>query len=273
VTAAADVVVRLSDVSVRRGRTRLVGPVDWTIRRGERWIVVGPNGAGKTTLLEIVGTTLWPSTGSVEVLGSRIGRVDARELRTRIGTAGSALERAVPADLAAHDVVMTAKHAALAPWWHAWSGEDHERADGLLERFRLTEIRDRAFGVLSSGERRRVMIARALMPDPDLLLLDEPASSLDLAARETLVHDLSVLARDGRPDAIVLVTHHLEEVPLGFDCALVLSHAAVVAAGPTEVALTGETLTRAYGLPITVDRSGGRFFARAIAASAPGAAR
>jgi iron complex transport system ATP-binding protein len=256
-------VIRLEGVTVRRAGRTIAGPIDWTVRAGERWVVLGPNGAGKTTLLEIAGTTLWPSTGSVEVLGERIGRVDARGLRERIGIAGSALERHVPAELTAHEVVMTARHAALATWWHRWEPVDRARAAELLTRFGLESLAERRFGVLSSGERRRVLVARALMPAPELLLLDEPASSLDLGSREHLVRDLAALAADVSLPAIVLVTHHLEEVPPGFTHALLLRDGLSVAAGPIDEALGATSLSRAFGLPILVDRQDGRRWARA----------
>jgi iron complex transport system ATP-binding protein len=255
-------VLRLSQVTVRRAGRTILGPIDWQVDRGQRWVVVGPNGAGKTTLLEVAGTSLWPTTGSVEVLGARVGGVDARELRRRIGVAGSALERTVPPELPAHDVVVTARHAALAPWWHTYTAADHRRADDLLERLGVGDLRDRPFAVLSSGERRRVAIARALMPDPDLLLLDEPAASLDLGAREALVGDLARLTVEPRPEALVLVTHHIEEVPPGFDHGLVLAGGRVVAAGRIGAALTGPVLSSAFGLPVRVDRVDGRFWAR-----------
>ena len=261
-------VVRLTGVTVQRAGRRIVGPLDWTIEAGQRWVVLGPNGAGKTTLLEIAGTTLWPTTGSVEVLGARIGTVDTRELRRQIGTAGSALEQAVPPDLTAHEVVMTARHAALGTWWHRWTEGDRARATMLLNRLGLAALADRRFGVLSSGERRRVLVARGLMPDPDLLLLDEPAASLDLGAREGLLADLTSLASDRSPAAIVLVTHHLEEVPTGFGHALLIRDGRIVAAGPTSDVLTAAWLSETFGTSIELDRRDGRYSARAARAAA-----
>jgi iron complex transport system ATP-binding protein len=256
-------VLRLAGVTVRRAGRPIVGPLDWSVRAGERWVVLGPNGAGKTTLLEIAGTALWPTTGSVEVLGERVGAVDARELRRRIGVAGSALEQAIPTELTAHEVVMTARHAALGTWWHRWTDADRVRATALLDRIGLADLADRRFGVLSSGERRRVLVARALMPEPDLLLLDEPASSLDLGARERLLADLTSLAADRSPAAIVLVTHHLEEIPTGFGHALLLRDGRIVAAGTTAQALTADCLSETFGAPIELDARDGRFWARA----------
>jgi iron complex transport system ATP-binding protein len=255
-------VLRFDGVTVRRGGQTILGPIDWQIERGERWVIVGPNGAGKTTLIQVASTYLWPTTGSVEVLGSRIGWVDSRDLRRRIGYAGSGLEKAIPDELTAHEVVVTARHAALGTWWHTFGADDHARARELLAQLGIEAIADRPFGLLSAGERRRVQIARALMPRPDLLLLDEPTASLDLGARELLVRDLDRLAADGSLAAIVLVTHHVEEVPTGFGHAMVLGSGSMVAVGPIATAIDGPALSTAYGVPIRVDHVDGRVWAR-----------
>jgi len=260
-------VLELRSVEVRRAGRTILGPIDWQVKAGERWVILGPNGAGKSTLLAVAGTNLWPTRGQVEVLGARIGAVDARDLRRHIGAAGSLLESAVPPELAARDVVMTARHAALGTWWHEWSAADRARALGLLARLGLHELADRPFGVLSSGERRRVLIARSLMPEPDLLLLDEPAASLDLGSRERLLADLAELAIEPSPAAIVLVTHHLEEIPPAFGHALLLRDGRAVSSGPTDESLTDETLSAAFGLPVSVDRRDGRFAARGVTAT------
>jgi iron complex transport system ATP-binding protein len=261
-TARPREVLRLEGVAVRRSGQTILGPLDWTVRGGERWVVFGPNGSGKTTLLQVVSTYLWPSTGSVSVLGERIGAVDARTLRETIGYAGSGLERAISDDVAALDVVMTARHAALAPWWHRYTDADRARARDLLDRMGVGAFADRPFGLLSTGERRRVQIARALMPDPRLLLLDEPAAGLDLGAREAFIEDLAALALDSTLAAIVLVSHHVEEIPAGFGHALVLAEGRSVAAGPIEGALASGPLSAAFGLPLVVERMNGRFAAR-----------
>jgi iron complex transport system ATP-binding protein len=255
-------VLRLKGVSVHRAGRTILGPIDWCVDRGQRWVIVGPNGAGKTTLIQVVSTYLWPTTGSVEVLGETIGHVDSRELRRRIGYAGSGLEKSIPEDLTAHDVVVTARHAALGPWWHDYGADDHQRASDLLGRLGVGGLAERPFGLLSAGERRRVQIARALMPRPELLLLDEPSASLDLGARETLVRDLDALAADDDLAAVFLVTHHVEEVPPAFGHALVLGAGRAVAAGPVGTALDGGSLSRAFGMPIRVDRVDGRTWAR-----------
>ena len=256
-------VLRFEAVAVRRSGRTILGPIDWTVCAGERWVVFGPNGSGKTTLLHVASTYLWPSTGAVSVLGERIGAVDTRALRETIGYAGSGLERVISDDMPALDVVMTARHAALAPWWHHYTDEDRARAGDLLARMGVGGFADRPFGLLSTGERRRVQIARSLMPNPRLLLLDEPAAGLDLGAREAFIDDLEALARDPTLAAIVLVSHHVEEIPPGFGHALVLGEGRAVASGPIETALASGPLSAAFGLPLVVDRSNGRFAARA----------
>jgi iron complex transport system ATP-binding protein len=260
--AADGPIVEVRDLLVRRSGRDILGPVDLTIHPGERWAVIGANGSGKTTLLSVLGLTLWPTRGSVEVLGERYGRVDSRELRRRIGLASSAVEGVMRDDLTPLDLVMTARYAATEPWWHEFSDKDRRRAKSLLDGLGMGPLADHPFGTLSAGERRRTSIARALMPDPDLLLLDEPAASLDLGARETLLRDLAGLAGAARPAAVVLVTHHVEEIPVGFSKAIVLRAGQVVAAGPIDNVLTDAVLGRAFDLPIMVTRHDGRAWAR-----------
>jgi iron complex transport system ATP-binding protein len=230
---------------------------------GERWVIVGPNGAGKTTLLAIAGTYLWPSTGSVEVLGERLGRVDARDLRRRIGYVSASLADRIDRELSALDVVLSARDAALAPWWATFGETDRDRALACLERMGCGSLAERTFGTLSSGESQRAQIARTLMCEPDLLLLDEPAAGLDLAAREALVGRLASLAVESTPEAIVLVTHHLEEIPPGFRHALVLAGGREVAAGPIRAAMTSASLSAAYGTPLRLQCVRDRFSASA----------
>jgi len=261
-------IVEVRDLVVRRAGRSILGPLEWTVRAGERWVVLGPNGSGKTTLLSTIGLELWPTAGTVDVLGARYGRVDSRELRRRIGTASSAVEAMLRPDLTPVTLVLTARHAATEPWWHVYTDDDRARARGLLEGLGLGGVADQPYGTLSAGERRRTSIARALMPDPDLLLLDEPGASLDLGARETLIDDLTDLAAAARPEAIVLVSHHVEEIPPGFRHALLLAAGSVVAAGPIETVLTDELLTRAYEMPITVEWRDGRAWARKTRAAA-----
>lgn len=255
-------IVEVHDLLVRRAGRSILGPLDLTIRPGERWVIIGANGSGKTTLLSVLGLILWPTAGTVEVLGARFGRVDARKVREGIGLASSAVEAVMRSDLAPVDLVMTARHAATEPWWHEFSDADRARARGLVENLGLAHVADHPFGTLSAGERRRTSIARALMPDPDLLLLDEPAASLDLGARETLLGDLARLVGAPRPAAIVLVTHHVEEIPAGFTNGLVLRAGQAVAAGRIGDVLTDEVLSRAFDLPIAVSHRDGRAWAR-----------
>ncbi len=255
-------VVRLSRVSVHRSDRTILGPLDLEIRAGERWLVLGPNGSGKTTLMQVISTYLWPTEGEVEILGGRVGEIDARELRRRVGYAGGGLEPAFDPDLPAVDVVMTARKAALAPWWHTWEEADRERARELLDRFGVGSLGRQAFGLLSSGERRRVQLARAMMPNPELLILDEPTAGLDLGAREELLRDLALLAEDPALTAILLVLHHVEEIPAGFDRALLLRAGGAVATGPTPEVVASGPLSTAFGLPIRVESANGRYSAR-----------
>src|SRR5690349_14270103 len=239
-------VLDLAAVSVARAGRTILGPLSWSVRPGERWAVLGPNGSGKSTLLAIASTYLWPSRGAVRVLGSQLGEVDARALRRSIGYVAAALAAQIDGDLAAIDVVMTARHAALAPWWHEFSADDRARAVDLLSLMGCGTLADRTFATLSSGERQRLLIARTLMMSPSMLLLDEPAAGLDLGAREGLVARLTALARAADPAAIVLVTHHVEEIPAGFTHALVLAGGQPVASGPIADTITANTLTEAY---------------------------
>jgi iron complex transport system ATP-binding protein len=256
------VTIELAGVTVSRSGRTILGPLDWAVRPGERWAILGPNGSGKTTLLQVVSMYLWPTSGAVTVLGERFGRVDARELRRRIAYAGSALESDMDPSLSAFQLVLSARHAALGPWWHVYDDADRQRAMTLIEQFAIEHVADHPFRTLSSGERRRVSIARTLMADPDLLLLDEPAAGLDLGARETLIRDLTNLAANSRPASIVLVSHHVEEIPPGFGHALVLADGRAVAAGAIESVVTDNVLGRAYGMPLAVERRDGRFWAR-----------
>ena len=257
---AADV-LRLDGVGVRRAGRWILAEIDWHVRAGERWIVVGPNGAGKSTLLAVASTYLWPTSGSVSVLGARIGAVDARELRRRVGYVSAALGDQIDERLTASEVVLSARDAALAPWWSTYGTEDRRRAAAALDRMGCAGLEDRTFGSLSSGERQRVQIARTLMAEPELLLLDEPAAGLDLGAREALVGRLAALARKASPAGIVLVTHHLEEIPPGFGHAAVLAEGRIAAAGLIGPTLSSDVLSRAYGVPLSVTRMGERFTA------------
>ena len=252
----------LTDVClVREGRI-ILAPLDWTVAQGERWIVLGANGSGKTTLIQIAGLYLHPTGGTVQVLGETLGRCDVRTLRRRIGLASAALASQLRPQLTALETVMTATYAALEPWWHTYTEEDRAAARAALARLGVEAYADRAVGTLSSGEQQRVLLARAFLTDPGLVLLDEPTASLDLGGREAMVAALAELARDPSAPPMVMVTHHVDDIPQGFDHALVLREGRVVAAGPVSQALTSAVLTEAFGLPLQVDRRpDGRFTA------------
>jgi iron complex transport system ATP-binding protein len=256
-------VLALSGVGVVRDGATLLADIDWTVREGERWVVLGPNGAGKTTLLQIAGAALFPSRGTVELLGERFGRAELGELRTRVGLSSSALADRVPPHEKALDVVVTAAHGVVGRWREAYDDSDLSRARNLLGRVGLGAFAGRRFGTLSEGERKRVLLARALMTDPELLLLDEPAAGLDLGAREALLRLLTRLGADRDAPPSVLVTHHVEEVPVATTHALVLARGRVLGAGPVGEVLTGPLLSRAFGLPLVVESAAGRFTARA----------
>jgi len=247
---------------VRDGRALLSG-VDWTVGAGERWAVLGPNGSGKTTLLRICGAELHPTSGGVEVLGERLGRVDVRELRARIGWVSGALTRLLRAGITAREVVVTGRRAALETWWDAFGPADWSRAGTLLADAGMAAVADRPFGVISEGERQQVLIARALMGEPELLLLDEPAAGLDLGARERLVARLAALAADLSTPPLVLVTHHAEEIPPGTTHALLLRDGRVHAAGPVADVLTSEAVSEAFSVAVSVGRDAGRWTTRA----------
>jgi iron complex transport system ATP-binding protein len=206
-------VLELSDVGVRRAAAWLLAGASLRVLPGQRWVVIGPNGAGKSTLLAVAATTLFPTVGRVRVLGAQLGRADARTLRPRIGLISAALSERFEPRLRAREVVVTARTGALAPWWDTYAAPDEDRALALLRQLGVGELAERSFGTLSTGERQRVLLARTLMPDPDLVLADEPAAGLDLRAREELVDALALLAAGTRPLGIVLVTHHIERFP------------------------------------------------------------
>lgn len=256
------VVAELVGVTVRRGTSVLLDDVDWVIDESDRWVVIGPNGAGKTTLIRVLGAQLFPTQGLVELLGEILGAVDVFELRPRIGMTSTALTDQIPADELVRDVIVSASYAVFGRWREDYQDVDHERAGVLMSQLRIDQLATRTFGTLSEGERKRVQIARALMTDPELLLLDEPTAGLDLAGRELLLATLTDLALDPFAPAQVLVTHHLEEIPAGITHALLLKHGRVVAAGPIDAVLTDALVTDAFDYPLHVEHSAGRWTAR-----------
>jgi iron complex transport system ATP-binding protein len=260
--------VRLAGVSVCREGRPILEDVDWTVGAGQRWVVLGPNGSGKTTLLQVAGARLWPTRGSVDVLGSRLGKVDVRTIRSRVSLVSGSVIRQLRPDLLAREVVVTGRTGALEPWWHTYSPEDWAEADRLLESGGPpgggAPLGDRPFGVISEGERQRVLLARALMGQPELLLLDEPAAGLDLGARERLVSHLARLAADPAVPPLVLVTHHAEEIPPGATHAALIRDGRLQAAGVLEAVLTSAAVSDCFGLEVTVGRDGGRWWSRAV---------
>jgi iron complex transport system ATP-binding protein len=256
-------VLDLQGVSIRRGTKTILDQVSWQVGDGQRWVVLGRNGAGKTTLLQIAAGRMHPTSGTADVLGERMGRVDVFELRQRIGLASSALADRIPSGETVRDVVLTAAYGVTGRWREAYEAPDEQRAADLMAAFGVDTLADRTFGTLSEGERKRTQIARSLMIDPELLLLDEPAAGLDLGGREELVAALAELAGDRRSPVLVLVTHHVEEIPPGFTHLMLLRDGRVHAAGPLEEVLTAERLSGAFGLPLTVEHSDGRWSARA----------
>ena len=253
--------LRLSNVSLVRDGRRILDNVSWRIQPHERWVLLGANGSGKTSLVRIASLYLHPSEGDVFVLGERLGRTDVRKLRTRVGVASSALTTQLRRELTALEVVMTAKHAALEPWWHTYDDADRAKATEQLVRIGMSRYIDRELGTLSSGEQQRVLLARSLMTDPGLLLLDEPTAGLDLGGREQLVSGLAVLANDPASPAMMLVTHHVDEIPPGFTHALLLREGQVLEAGKIEKVLTSANLSTCFGVNLTLERHGQRWSA------------
>lgn len=257
-----DLLIDFTDVTVRRSGHTLVGPVSWQVELDERWVVLGPNGAGKTSLLRMAAAEMHPTSGTAHLLGEVLGKVDVSELRPRIGLSSAAVAGRVPRDEKVSDLVVSAGYAVLGRWRERYDDVDTDRAVDMLESLGAEHLSDRTYGTLSEGERKRVLIARALMTDPELLLLDEPAAGLDLGGREELVERLGDLAADPDSPAIVLVTHHVEEIPPGFTHGLLLNEGAVVAQGLLTDVLTSENLSDAFRQSIALDHVDGRYFAR-----------
>lgn len=257
-----DLLIDFKDVSLQRDGHLLVGPVSWSVELDERWVIIGSNGAGKTSLLRIAAAAEHPSSGVAYVLGERLGRVDMSELRSRVGFSSTALSQRVPGNELVRDLVVSAGYAVLGRWRERYEDVDYHRAIDMLESLGAEHLADRTYETLSEGERKRVLIARALMTDPELLLLDEPAAGLDLGGREELLLRLTDLAADPDAPALVLVTHHVEEIPIGFSHCMLLAEGRVVASGLLSDVLTSENLSAAFGQAITVDVIDGRYFAR-----------
>ena len=253
--------LHLTGVSVTRDGQPLLEGIDWQVDPGDRWVVLGPNGSGKTTLLRVASLYLHPSSGHVEVAGAVLGRTDVRRARQRVGLASPAFGDLLRPQLTGEEVVMTARHAALEPWWHRYADDDRVNARALLDRFGVAHVAERAVATMSSGERQRVLLARAFSGDPAIVLLDEPTAGLDVGGREDLVARLGRLAREEGPPS-VLVTHHVEEIPPGTTHALVLREGRIVEQGPVAKALTAEVLSATFGIALVLEQRGDRWAAR-----------
>ena len=256
-------VLSLSGVSVRRGDRTILGPINFSVSEGERWVILGPNGAGKSTLLGLLAAMSFPSTGSIEILGKKMGAVDVFELRPRVGFCSSLMAENIPDDELVQDVVLTAAYAILGRWTEKYDLWDESRAMAILTTFGVRDLRNRTFATLSEGERKRVQIARALMADPEILLLDEPAAGLDLWGREDLLKRFTVFSQDPKAPVSILVTHHIEEIPEGTTHALLIRDGQIQVSGPIDKVITSEHVSAVFDLPIVVTKEGARFFARA----------
>jgi iron complex transport system ATP-binding protein len=256
-------VLALDGVCVVRDGKQILGPISFRIAAGERWVVLGPNGAGKSTLLGVLAARIFPTKGTAQLLDQQVGRVDLSELRTRIGLASPALEAMVETDELVKDVVLTAAYAIIGRWNETYDLWDESRAVALLTTFGVRELGERRFSTLSSGEKKRVLISRALMADPELLLLDEPAAGLDVGGREDLLRRFAQFSNDPTAPSSVLVTHHIEEIPIGTTHAILLKEGKIAVSGPVHSVITTEHVSAVFGLPIEVVHESSRFFARA----------
>jgi len=258
-----DVVLELVDVHRNIDGTEVLRGLHWSVRRHEHWVVLGPNGSGKTTAARIASLRLHPTSGSVRVLGVELGRADIRPLLGKVGYAAASLADELRPTLSTVDVVMAAKHGALETWWHEYDDNDRLRALEQLDRVGVRALASQAFGSCSSGERQRVLIARALMTDPSLLILDEPTAALDLGGREQFVATLDDLAAHEDASPMVLITHHVDEIPRSFTHCLLMADGAVLHAGPIDEVVTSSNLTETFGIELEVDQRAGRWWARA----------
>ena len=255
------IVLAFRGVDLVRGERTILHQVDWCVRRHERWVVLGSNGSGKTMLCRLATLYIHPSRGTIDVLGERLGRTDTRELRRRLGFTSAALADMLKPTLMVEDVVVTGRYADLAPWWRTYTDGDRANARRLLHRFGCAQLAAAEFGTLSSGERQRVLLARTLMNDPVLWILDEPTAGLDLGGRELLVGLLGRVTTDPDAPSTVMVTHHVDEIPTGFTHALLLKDGHVLAAGPIEDTLDADRLSSCFGVRLHLERRDGRWLA------------
>ncbi|WIM69014.1 ABC transporter ATP-binding protein [Corynebacterium breve] len=257
-----DLLIDFRDVEFRRGGNTLVGPVTWQVELDERWVILGPNGAGKTTLIRMAAAEEFPTEGTAFVLGEQFGKTDMRDLRAAIGVTSAAVAHRIPSEEIVGDLVVSAGYAVMGRWREEYDEMDYAQAEEALEQIGAMHLIDRTWGTLSEGERKRVLIARAIMTNPELLIMDEPGAGLDLGGREDLVAYVGELALDPDAPAMVMITHHVEEIPFGFTHAMLLDEGNVVAQGLIDDVMTSENLTKAYHQPIQLDKVDGRYFAR-----------
>jgi iron complex transport system ATP-binding protein len=257
------VIAKLNDVSVSRGNTHILRNINWQMRFGERWAILGPNGAGKTTLLQLLSGYIFPASGTVEVLGEQFGISDITEIRSRIGLATANVLNRIGFDETVHDAVISSVHGVTGLGLERYADLDESRAAELLEQWSLTDLATKRIANISDGERKRLLIARALMPNPELLLLDEPTAALDLGSRESLLKKLQNLCLQEDAPAIVMVTHHVEEIPTGITHVLLLRNGKAIASGPIGQVISSVTLSATYGVPVIVHENHGRWFATA----------
>ena len=251
----------IEDVIVRRANRTILGPITWSVEDGQRWVILGPNGAGKTTLLQLLAALIHPTSGEVSILGNRLGAVDVFELRPRIGFTSSAMMEILPSEERVIDIVLTSAYAIAGRWQEEYDLWDESRAKALLTTFGVRDLAERTFGTLSEGEKKRVQISRALMADPEVLLLDEPAAGLDLGGREDILHRITQYTSDEQSPVTIIVTHHIEEIPAGTTHALLLKDGIVAHAGPISQVLTEENITEVFGVSVQLQFNGARYFA------------
>lgn len=257
------IIAKLNDVSVNRGKTQILSNINWQMRSSEKWAVLGPNGAGKTTFLQLLSGYIFPASGSAEVLGETFGISDITEIRSRIGLATINMLNRIGFDETVHDAVISAVHGVTGVGLERYAELDEERAYSLMQEWSLLEFSKKRIANISDGERKRLLIARALMPNPELLLLDEPTAALDLGSRESLLNKLQNLCLKPDAPAIVMVTHHVEEIPAGITHVLLLRSGKAIASGPIDQVISSVTLSATYGVPVVVHRNGDRWFATA----------
>ena len=250
--------MEVSGLTIRRGDAVILQNIRWQVLPGEHWVILGANGSGKTSLLCALTGYLTPTAGEVEVLGQRYGRTDWRQLRQRLGLVSSAIRQMIPPDEPALETVVSGRYAMI-DFWGKMTAADRRRARDILRQIECLELADRPWLFLSQGERQRVLIGRALMAKPAVLILDEPCAGLDPAAREHFLQFLQRLGGGARPPTLVLVTHHVEEIMPVFSHVLILKSALVMAQGPRRRVLTSGALSEAFGEPARLRQRRGRY--------------